>query len=221
MDVYLTEVVRYLAGQSWQIAVLVAGVGAITFALRNRSAHVRYLLWTIVVAKCLVPPLYAVPLRVLPPTIPEGMGPTSSWPQRNNEPVAIVSPTPQDAPKPREEVAPASVTPETGAPRLSGPGWLAALWIAGAASYLMLNLLRAVRGQYWLRRTRRPLPDEVQADSERLLRTYGVRRLPRVWITESVGQPFVWGLLRGSIYVPPGFLGIESREHRGTSWPMS
>jgi hypothetical protein len=29
-----------------------------------------------------------------------------------------------------------------------------------------------------------------------------------------VGQPFVWGLVRGSIYVPPSFLAIENPEHR-------
>src|SRR3990172_6342224 len=77
MDAHLNEVVRYLAAQSWQIAVLTVAVAAITFALRHRSAHVRYLLWLIVLAKCLVPPLYMVPLRVLPPLaldgIPDGL----------------------------------------------------------------------------------------------------------------------------------------------------
>jgi hypothetical protein len=52
--------------------VLTLTVAAATFALRHRSAHIRYLLWLIVVAKCLVPPLYAVPLRVLPPGTIEG-----------------------------------------------------------------------------------------------------------------------------------------------------
>ena len=60
------ELVQYVATQSWQIAVLVVTVGVITFALCRRSAHVRYLLWLLVVAKCLVPPLHVVPLRVLP-----------------------------------------------------------------------------------------------------------------------------------------------------------
>ena len=214
MDAYLNEVVRYLLGQSWQIAVLVAGVAAVTFVLRNRSAHVRYLLWMIVLAKCLVPPLYAVPLRLLPASLPDGIGPVLSWTQGSEDPVTVVNPTAQDAPRPSQESAPASLAPQTGAPRLSASGWLAVLWIAGAGVYLMLNLLRAVRGQYWLRRTRRPLPEEVRVDSENLLRTYGVRRLPRVWIMEGIGQPFVWGLWRGSIYVPPAFLAIESPQHR-------
>jgi len=51
MGAYLNELVRYLAAQSWQIAVLTAAVAVVTFALRHRSAHVRYLLWLIVLAK--------------------------------------------------------------------------------------------------------------------------------------------------------------------------
>ncbi len=43
METYLTEMARYLAGQSWQIAVLTLAVAVVTFVLRHRSAHVRYL----------------------------------------------------------------------------------------------------------------------------------------------------------------------------------
>jgi len=66
METYLTRITDYLFAQSWQIAVLMVAVAAAAFALRNRSAHIRYLLWLIVLAKCLVPPLYSVPLGVLP-----------------------------------------------------------------------------------------------------------------------------------------------------------
>ena len=41
METYLNEMVRYLAAQSWQIAVLTGAVAVATFALRGRSAHVR------------------------------------------------------------------------------------------------------------------------------------------------------------------------------------
>jgi len=52
MNAYMNELVQYLVAQSWQIAVLTMAVAMATFALRHRSAHVRYLLWLIVVAKC-------------------------------------------------------------------------------------------------------------------------------------------------------------------------
>ena len=66
MDTYANQVTGYLLTQSWQIALLAVIVGLISFALRNRSAHIRYLLWLIVLAKCLVPPMYSVPVAVLP-----------------------------------------------------------------------------------------------------------------------------------------------------------
>ena len=66
MDAYVNQVTDYLLRQSWQIALLAIIVGLISFALKNKSAHIRYLLWLIVLAKCLVPPLYSVPVAVLP-----------------------------------------------------------------------------------------------------------------------------------------------------------
>ena len=66
MEDYLTQITSYLLAQSWQIAVLAAAIAVVNWALKNRSAHIRYLLWLIVPAKCLVPPLLTVPLAVLP-----------------------------------------------------------------------------------------------------------------------------------------------------------
>jgi len=45
MERYLEHITEYLLGQSWQIAVLVCAVATVSWLLRNRSAHVRYLLW--------------------------------------------------------------------------------------------------------------------------------------------------------------------------------
>ncbi len=216
MEVYLNEMVRYLVAQSWQIAVLTAAVAAATFTLRHRSAHVRYLLWLIVVAKCLVPPLHAVPLPVLPPT-PSARGVSSvlSQPPQISPPSTFTNPAVREisSPHPHESAPPLQAS-QVQRHRLSACEWLGLVWIAGAGAYLMMNLLRASRGHYWLRKTRRPLPDDVQTNTANLLRAYGARRLPRIWIMEGAGQPFVWGLLRGNIYVPPGFLTIEDPEHR-------
>jgi beta-lactamase regulating signal transducer with metallopeptidase domain len=221
MGAYLTVVVLYLGAASWQIAVLTAAVAATTFALRRRSAHVRHLLWLIVVAKCLVPPLYAVPLPVLPPA--EHQGPLSVLPPPwHPDGAIVVHPVPPDTLHPLQNALPFRAASEPGARQPAGGavgpaplGWIAGiLWLIGAGGYLMMNLLRALRGHAWLWKTRRPLPEEARAEAADLLRTYGARRLPRIWLTEGVGQPFVWGLVRGSIYVPPSLLSLESPAHR-------
>ncbi len=222
MAAYLTVLVSYLVAQSWQIAVLTVVVAIATFALRRRSAHVRHLLWLIILAKCLVPPLYAVPMRVLPPTEHEATLSAVSPPATRLEDDAVIASAQPGVLGPVQRGLPSS-TADNSEPRqpesvavVPGPaGWIAgAFWLAGAAGYLAANLLRALRGHFWLRKSRQPLPEAAQAEREALLRAYGVRRLPKIWIIEGVSQPFVWGLLRGSIYVPPGFLTIAGSAHR-------
>ncbi|MBP7049852.1 MAG: M48 family metalloprotease [Phycisphaerae bacterium] len=190
-------------------------VAVLTFALRRRSAHVRYLLWLIVLAKCLVPPLYVVPLYVLPTVVPGGTPdslPLLEW-------LAAHSGSPPPASPEGSSVAvresvPTDRTMQARGRRLSTCGWLGALWIAGVVTYLTVNLLRALRGHRRLRKNRRLLPDDMRADITETLLAYGLKRHPKVWIVENVGQPFVWGLLRGSIYVPTSLLSIGRHEHR-------
>jgi len=55
----------FLVAQSWQIALVVAMVAAMCLALRKSSAHWRYLLWLIVVAKCFVLAQVPIPLALL------------------------------------------------------------------------------------------------------------------------------------------------------------
>ncbi len=217
MNAFLNESVRYVAAQSWQIVVLAIVLAAVTFALRRRSAHTRYLLWLIVVAKCLVPPVQVVPLQVLPPgPSVEILSTGVLEPMLIREPPVSTTSEPSSIPVPPVQVSPlpAPGEPVATARHLSATERLGIIWVAGVGVYLMTNLLRALRGHYRLRKTRTPLPAEVQADAAELFSAYGVRHLPRIWITPSAGQPFVWGALRGDIYVPPGFLAIASPEHR-------
>jgi ankyrin repeat protein len=67
-------------------------------------------------------------------------------------------------------------------------------------------LLNALRTQIWLQRRRKALPSESARTIERLFAAHGVKRKPRVWLLERINQPFVWGLVRGSIYLPATLL---------------
>jgi uncharacterized protein (TIGR03067 family) len=42
----------------------------------------------------------------------------------------------------------------------------------------------------------------------------GLKRFPKVWLVDGISQPFVWGLLRGGIYLPANFVKVSSAEHR-------
>jgi ankyrin repeat protein/beta-lactamase regulating signal transducer with metallopeptidase domain len=208
MESWLIQITNYLLAQSWQIAVLTIVVAIVSFLLRNRSAHVRYLLWLIVLAKCLIPPLYSIPVAVLP----------------QQELYAYVRPSPIDEGKiteyrmPEAAVAkstvPASVQSGISASpkvtkrpfRYDTRAWLAIGWLVGVVVLLLYYLLNALRTQIWLLRRRKALPNEFTRNIESLFKTYGVKHMPRVWLLERISQPFVWGLVRGSIYLPTKLL---------------
>jgi len=202
MNAYANHVVSYLLAQSWQIAILAAIVGLISFALRNRSAHLRYLLWLIVLAKCLVPPFLTVPLAVLP--------------ERDSSPSVAGFALPEEY-SAREVPVPDGGAVQPRQPRLAVPSTreLATLaWIAGAMLFLVWVGGRAVRYTSWLHVRRRPLPPALWESIRELSAGFKFRQRPRIWLVDDISQPFVWGLLRGSVYLPADFAGVDGSDQR-------
>jgi ankyrin repeat protein/beta-lactamase regulating signal transducer with metallopeptidase domain len=204
MEALLTHAADYLWRQSWQIALLVVAVALASWALRNRSAHVRYLLWLLVLAKCLTPPVVPVPLAVLPAKAPVTM--TLSLPAAPSMEIEASRATP-DRPQP----APSSAAPLP--QRFDSREWLAIGWLAGLAVFSCAAVIKVGRTTLWLRRERRLLPPEARSAFEETFRSLRVKRPPRVWLVDHVGQPFVWGALRGAIYLPATFAQIGGDEH--------
>lgn len=66
MQSLLHNITTYLLTQSTHIILLFIALAFTCFALKNKSAHLRYLLWLLLIAKCLLPSLITVPLAVLP-----------------------------------------------------------------------------------------------------------------------------------------------------------
>ncbi len=66
MNEMYTNLIRGITQQSVQIAVVFLIVAAAAWLLRNQSAHWRYMLWLVVLIKCVTPPAVSVPLAVLP-----------------------------------------------------------------------------------------------------------------------------------------------------------
>jgi len=205
MEAMLTTIADYLWTQSWQIAVLVVVVALASWALRNRSAHVRYLLWLLVLAKCLTPPVVEVPLAVLPDRVPPAVTPIISATPSQEEVVQT----------PIEEGLPPTPTSAACEPlRLTTRQWLAVGWLTGVAVFACIALTKAARTILWLRRERRVLPRTSGDSFDETFGSLRVKRPPGVWLIEGVGQPFVWGILRGDIYLPDHFAQIEDDEHR-------
>ena len=215
MEGTLIQITNYLLTQSWQIAILVAVIAGATWALRNRSAHARYLLWLIVLAKCLMPPLFEVPVALLPAEPPSELlsSVPSHTPLMGSD--AVEAPVAQ-APAPSGPLV--STRPALAVskriPQLAFRQWLALGWIVGATVFVLIALTKASRTELWLRRQRKHLPAELQSGIEDLFAGFSVKSPPKVWLIEGMGQPFVWGLLRGSVYLPANFAKVDSAEHR-------
>jgi beta-lactamase regulating signal transducer with metallopeptidase domain len=203
MEDYITQITSYLWTQSWQIAVLVVVIAAAALALKSKSAHVRYLLWLIVLAKCLVPPLLTIPLAVLaeenPAMVFEPMDTSAG------EPSALPSAKPATGPVPTLTERPASLT----IAQCFGFGWFLC-----AAAFILAASIKALLTNLWLWRERKPLSSELQTRIAASLANLEFAIIPKVWLVDGIGQPFVWGLLRGSIYLPGDFVKADSVEHR-------
>ena len=211
MESWLSRITDYLLAQSWQIAVLTILVAIVSFLLRNRSAHVRYLIWLLVLAKCLVPPLHSVPLAVLPQEQPIAFVESSPMTGRTFDVSRIERDIVTEPAKSTPIQAPMELPPKT----TNRPStynirvWLALGWLVGAVALLFYNLSNALRTQIWLQRQRKALPVKFRHNIESFFSAHGVKHIPNVWLINGMNQPFVWGLVRGSIYLPADLLNFQ------------
>jgi ankyrin repeat protein/beta-lactamase regulating signal transducer with metallopeptidase domain len=209
MYTYTNQIASYLLAQSWQIAVLASIVGLISLALRNRSAHIRYLLWLIVLAKCLVPPYLTIPLAVLP---------QRAFTEQSKDLVSpemtvrdIVAADTVDAMKVEQVLE----TPQSKSSVPNAREAIFVTWLVGVLLFLLWVCTRAVRYTLWLRRRRTPLPLTMHQSFQELFAGFRLKKLPRIWLINDIAQPFVWGLLRGSVYIPADFVDLDnSQRHR-------
>jgi len=214
MDKAMIQMTTYLWSQSWQIALLVAAVAVATWALRGRSAHVRYLLWLLVVAKCVVPPLFGIAV----PILPQDKLAAFAVPMEQSNSIAAGP----DAFEEGEMAAAQEPTRSRGdghpshslMPAISRREAMSLLWLAGLAAFLAAASIKAGRTMRRLAKERTALPATLQSDIHELFSSLGIPRLPGVWLVESGSQPFVWGLWRGDIYLPSNFAMLGSSEHQ-------
>ena len=209
----LTHISDYILTQSWQIALLTLVVAIAIFTLRNKTAHVRYLLWLIVLAKCLVPPFLTVPVAVLPQE--RFVGP--AVPLFSDAPFmpATLAETPSPRPTARTPKVPVSplALPTESQRDLTTKQWLALVWVTGVGLYCLTALIQALRSSIWLHRRRHEVSPKLNSEIIATFSSLAVRLPPRVWLVRGIAQPFVWGLVRGSIYLPAEFAESSRDKH--------
>lgn len=214
MENIITQIIDYLWTQSWHIVILAIAIAALSLMLKNKSAHIRYLLWLILLVKCFVPPLMTITLAILPqqPT-PE----TVITPPLETPTAAVIAEATEIMPAGQAVFAPIETAGPTLVERLAQvtlSQWLVLSWIVGIAIFSLIVIAKALRINRWLKRQRKPLPGELRASVENLFSDLDVKAFPKVWLVDGIGQPFVWGILRGSIYLPTHFADGDNADNQ-------
>jgi beta-lactamase regulating signal transducer with metallopeptidase domain len=218
----LNDIADVLVRQTWQIVAVFGVVWACCAVLRRASAHGRYLLWLLVIIKCLTPPIVNIPIPLLtsrtqvssqaaaPQTIRTKPTDVDSAVARFQAPAR--SELPQVQSEPERTIVRTSVE---AAPQRFTPGqWLITTWMLVAGTILASVLVRFGATNRRLRRLRAPADDETRNAVAILARTLRATKPPEVYLSPAAEQPFVWGLVRGDIYVPPGFANQGTEEER-------
>ena len=226
MESALERLADFLAQQSLQICVVFFLAWIASRALRAASAHWRYLVWLVVIAKCLTPPVLCVPLPISTAgphmahaVVIDAVAPESTRGEsavaRNVEHRSTAQP--QAIPTTKSTQAGDSATrASTLTRKASVRAWLAAGWLLGFSSFCAFVASRIWRTHQRLRRTRSAVDEDTRDLIAELSQQLGMRKAPLAYATGATGQPFVWGWLVGSIYLPPRFARMGDAAQRRT-----
>jgi beta-lactamase regulating signal transducer with metallopeptidase domain len=174
------------------LAVLALGVRCTC-----RSPAVRHLAWLLVLLKLVTPPLFIIPLPVLPASL--GAPPADPVPPRSS------ASSPPSATGTRN-------MPSEGLARV--PAWrqgdwlkwaahgAVGVWIAGAAVWVVWQGRRIVRFRRRVARAEDAGP-EVAASARRIAQALEVARPPSVKAATGIGSPMLWGWGRSTVILFP------------------
>lgn len=199
----------WIAAASWQIALLVCLIEAITFALRGASPRLRYGLWLLVLLKALLPPTLAVVWGIGY----WGVRPVADLGRQTRVVAAEVTRFggQGEGSLARDGLHANSVASD--ATGISVPLLLLVAWAAGC---LLLWLSVIWRYRRMLRAIESMAPiDEgpARVELERVAQQLGVRNVPELYATERTVSPMLVGIVRPKIILPKSVLTkLGSRE---------
>jgi beta-lactamase regulating signal transducer with metallopeptidase domain len=185
---------------SWQIALLVCLISALTYLLRDVSPRLRYGLWLLVLLKAFLPPtlttVWSVGAWGIAPVVDAGQATLAE-----NLNIAIANQQPDGT-----AVPDTSAVIET-TPNVLQPGnvllitWLVgclALWLAVAWRYRrLIQLIETMRHV-----------DEgpVRVELERLAAQFSIRTAPDIYVTDRATSPMLMGTFKPKIILPSSLL---------------
>jgi len=194
----------WMTRMSWQVAVLVAVVLAISLLARKASARFRYLLWCLVLLKLCLPPgiAFVTGIGQWFPLTPEA-------PLQTSTVEALPAPTLGEfVPGPSYQTAPFAEAPAVlpHSLHVSWPKALFGVWLVG-----LLGMMGLLARQYL--RLRRHLSGSAPVEDAQVLDAFrqareaiGVGSRVRLLTSAGLSSPILVGLVRPRIMLPAGAL---------------
>ena len=202
--------------QVWQVTVVALIVGLLVRLFCRHRPHLAYLLWLLVIIKCLTPPIYSSPtgifswavtrLQTAPPPAAEEQA--SVW-APTTEHVSSIDEHPFESDS-TTVATPIETFLETEAEttfkppenRLPVTTVLGIIWLCGAVAYAGIVMGMWVRWSLSLRNSTVAADAALVALVAELSQRLGVRRKVRLVVTSKHLGPVVYGLFRPTLLLP-------------------
>jgi beta-lactamase regulating signal transducer with metallopeptidase domain len=231
MNAILSEFSRLAFHQLWQVTAVILILGPLILIACRRRPHLAYVLWLVVLLKCLAPPIWSSPTGVFswiaaqraPQTVAAAPPSTLETREANSEEPPAVQP---ESPEPAAaHVQPVATSVPSAAhdaadavqsPFASSIGAGEVLVIAWFCGVMALGGLLLGRWSYYfvlLRHVSVETDDDVRKLVARLARQLGLRRRVEVVVTTRPFGPAVYGLWRPTLILPQALLKTDSPDH--------
>jgi beta-lactamase regulating signal transducer with metallopeptidase domain len=204
--------------QFWQVTFVLVAVAAVAKWLGTRRGHLSYLLWMLVILKCLTPPLWSSPTGIF------------SWAQRREvHTTAADTITPVAVTPSNRETPDASTNSAVGfamefepdgsrqvnelKPRpVRASSVLLMLWLAGVIVTALVFVVRGVRCFAQLRRSACESENTLLKSLLELKQRFGVQRPVRLIVTSEPWGPAVFGVFKPTLVLPESLVSARSAE---------
>jgi beta-lactamase regulating signal transducer with metallopeptidase domain len=222
----------------WQVGVLIIVIGCVDLIIRKWAwPQLRYALWLMVLVKLILPPTISLSTSVTSGLEPlakqivaqenrrENLYPATATILTNFENTLAESPVETLSSRDIVTEQPPAVV-FTGFENVAGqslnaihirPVWQAyamAVWLTGMlilGGWLIIKLLHLRKADRRLATTA-SLPESFHTAIARCAKSLGLRRIPKVVLTQKVACPAVFGLVRPVLLMPVGYLSKMTRK---------